>query len=61
MTKNIYEALRNTCIGFICIIIYCIISMIIEFSYLDLCYMFVVIGFFVDYLIEVNKLYKIIP
>ena len=57
MKNYIYKSVMRTSLGFMTIIIYCMISMIIKFSYLDLCYMLVVIGFFITYIKYVRELY----
>lgn len=56
MKNYIYKSVMITSLGFMTIIIYCMISMIIKFSYLDLCYMLVVIGFFITYIKYVREL-----
>ena len=56
MKNYIYKSVMRTSLGFMTIIIYCMISMIIKFSYLDLCYMLVVIGFFITYIKYVSCL-----
>ena len=53
MKNYIYKSVMRTSLGFMTIIIYCMISMI---SYLDLCYMLVVIGFFITYIKYVREL-----
>lgn len=56
MKKYIYESVVRTSIGFILIMLYCIISLTYRFSYLDLSYLVVVVVCFVLFLKRVNEL-----
>ena len=50
MKKCIHKSIVRTSMGFIGIILFCVASLIDRFSYVDLAYLIVVIGFFVAYL-----------
>ena len=56
MKQYVRESVKWTSICFIAIIIYCILSIIDKFSYLDLAYLVVVICFFAVYLKRVSEL-----
>lgn len=57
MKDCISKSIIRTDIYFSILILYITISILNKFSYLDLCYLLVVVVSFVMYLIEVKKLY----
>jgi len=56
MKKSIQRSVMWTSVGFIAIMIFCIVNMLYKFSFIDLSYLLVVIGFFVVYLKKVKEL-----
>ena len=56
MKKCIHKSIMRTSMGFISIILFCILSLIYNFSYIDLSYLLVVIVFFVIYLKRVKEM-----
>ncbi len=56
MKKSIRKSIIRTTIGFIAIILFCILSLIQKFSYIDLLYLVVVVGFFAVFLKYVREL-----
>lgn len=56
MKKSIRNSILRTSFGFIIVILYCIISLIQNFSYIDLVYLVVVIGYFTVFLKYVRDL-----
>lgn len=56
MKKYADKSIKRTCIGF-CLIMYCCIGcLIFNFSYIDLIYLLVVIGYFVVFILKVKKI-----
>lgn len=55
MKKCIRESTMRGSLFFMSIIMYCIISLIYKFSYVDLVYLFVVIGYFAVYLKNMSE------
>ena len=55
MKKYMSKSVLWTSSGFLAIILYCILSMITRFSYLDLCYLVIVVVYFMSYLKLVKK------
>lgn len=56
MKKSIRKSIIRTTIGFIAIILFCVLSLIQKFSYIDLLYLVVVVGFFAVFLKYVREL-----
>lgn len=56
MKKSIRKSVMRTSIGFMVIILYCILSLIQKFNYVDLVYLVVVVGFFAVFLKYVSEL-----
>ena len=56
MKKCIRRSVMWTSIAFSTIIVYCILSILYQFSYVDLVYLFIVIGYFVVYLKRVSEI-----
>ena len=56
MKKSIRESVIRTSIGFMVIILYCILSLIQRFNYVDLVYLVVVVVFFAVFLKYVKEL-----
>ncbi len=50
MKKYMYRSILWTSVGFILIMLFCIFSIVSQFSYVDFVYLLVVVGFFVVYL-----------
>lgn len=59
MKKYMSKSVLWTSCGFLAIILYCILSMITRFSYLDLCYLVIVVVYFMSYLKLVKKIVKL--
>lgn len=57
MKDCISKSIIRTDIYFVALILYVLTSILVKFSYLDLCYLLVVVVSFIMYLIEVKKLY----
>ncbi len=56
MKKCIHKSVIRTSIGFEIIMVYCMLSIISKFSYIDLAYLVVVAVYFVLFLKYVRKL-----
>jgi len=56
MKKSIRGSVIRTSIGFLVIILYCILSLIQRFNYVDLVYLVVVVVFFAVFLKYVSEL-----
>jgi len=56
MKKSIRKSVLRTSIGFMIIILFCIVSLIQRFSYVDLVYLVVVVIFFALFLKYVSEL-----
>ena len=56
MKKSIRKSVISTSIGFMVIIIYCILSLIQRFNYVDLVYLVLVVMFFAVFLKYVSEL-----
>ena len=56
MKKYVDESIKRTCIGFFIIMYYCIMCLIIKFSYIDLIYLLVVITYFVVFILKFRKI-----
>lgn len=48
------KSIKETIIMFLVVIVYCTLSILYEFSFIDLAYLLVVIGFFAVYLKKVK-------
>ena len=59
MKKSIRGSVIRTSIGFLVIILYCILSLIQRFNYVDLVYLVVVVIFFAVFLKYVSELWNI--
>lgn len=56
MKENIRKSVIGTSIGFMLVITFCIINILIKFNYLDLSYLVVVVVYFALYLKNAKKL-----